>query len=77
MIIAILNMFHQHIESRLWNLQSGDDWSDMCSTTPATFRGLHFDSPEICENWVRIYLFIFLPSPLRSFESWLRDHPKI
>ncbi|KAJ7207739.1 hypothetical protein C8J57DRAFT_1319649 [Mycena rebaudengoi] len=41
----------RHIESRLWNLQSGDDWSDMCSTTPATFRGLHFDSPEICENW--------------------------
>ncbi|KAJ7199542.1 hypothetical protein C8J57DRAFT_457833 [Mycena rebaudengoi] len=51
MIIAILNMFHQHIESRLWNLQSEDDWRDMCSTTPANFRGLHLDSPEICENW--------------------------
>ncbi|KAJ7739494.1 hypothetical protein B0H14DRAFT_2990811 [Mycena olivaceomarginata] len=25
------------IESRLWNLQGGDDWRDMCSTTPAGF----------------------------------------
>ncbi|KAJ6448450.1 hypothetical protein C8R45DRAFT_947977 [Mycena sanguinolenta] len=41
----------KHIESRLWNLQSGDDWRDMCSTTPANFRGLHLESPEICENW--------------------------
>ncbi|KAJ7101065.1 hypothetical protein C8R44DRAFT_716446 [Mycena epipterygia] len=41
----------RHIESRLWNLQGGDDWRDMCSTTPADFRGLHFESPEICENW--------------------------
>jgi hypothetical protein len=52
-----LNTFHQRIESRLWNLQSGDDWRDMCSTTPANFRGLHLDSPEICENWVRVYFF--------------------
>ncbi|KAJ7738047.1 hypothetical protein DFH07DRAFT_841320 [Mycena maculata] len=41
----------RRIESRLWNLQSGDDWRDMCSTTPANFRGLHLGSPEICENW--------------------------
>ncbi|KAJ7101202.1 hypothetical protein C8R44DRAFT_747390 [Mycena epipterygia] len=41
----------RRIESRLWNLQGGDDWGDMCSTTPADFRGLHFESPEICENW--------------------------
>ncbi|KAJ7739493.1 hypothetical protein B0H14DRAFT_2990805 [Mycena olivaceomarginata] len=29
------------IESRLWNLQGGDDWRDMCSTTPRGFpRGI-------------------------------------
>ncbi|KAJ7711999.1 hypothetical protein B0H14DRAFT_3019760 [Mycena olivaceomarginata] len=39
------------IESRLWNLQGGDDWRDMCSTTPADFRGLHFEGPDSCENW--------------------------
>ncbi|KAJ7236489.1 hypothetical protein C8J57DRAFT_1530039 [Mycena rebaudengoi] len=41
----------RHIESRLWNLHSEDDWRDMCSTAPANFHGLHLDSPEICENW--------------------------
>ncbi|KAJ7203513.1 hypothetical protein GGX14DRAFT_461393 [Mycena pura] len=39
------------IESRLWNLQDGDNWRDMCSTTPARFRGLHFGGPDSCENW--------------------------
>ncbi|KAJ6563584.1 hypothetical protein DFH09DRAFT_1158451 [Mycena vulgaris] len=41
----------RRIESRLENLQSGDDWRDMCSTTPADFRHLHFESPDMCENW--------------------------
>ncbi|KAJ6563585.1 hypothetical protein DFH09DRAFT_1035185 [Mycena vulgaris] len=40
----------RRIESRLENLQSGDDWRDMCSTTPADFRHLHFESPEMCEH---------------------------
>ncbi|KAJ7101177.1 hypothetical protein C8R44DRAFT_747370 [Mycena epipterygia] len=30
----------RRIESRLWNLQGGDDWRNMCSTTPADFRYL-------------------------------------
>ncbi|KAJ7883229.1 hypothetical protein B0H14DRAFT_2339709 [Mycena olivaceomarginata] len=37
-------------ESRLWNLQSGDDWRDMCSTTPADFLQMHFERPDICEH---------------------------
>ncbi|KAJ7111445.1 hypothetical protein C8R44DRAFT_632962 [Mycena epipterygia] len=41
----------RRIESHLMNLQGGDDWRDMCSSTPADFRGLHFESPDICENW--------------------------
>ncbi|KAJ7441630.1 hypothetical protein B0H11DRAFT_2349201 [Mycena galericulata] len=41
----------RRIESHLENLQGGDDWRDMCSTTPADFLHLHFDSPHMCENW--------------------------
>ncbi|KAJ7038882.1 hypothetical protein C8F04DRAFT_1034096 [Mycena alexandri] len=41
----------QRIESHLENLQPGDDWRNMCSTTPAHFWGLHFDSPGVCEDW--------------------------
>ncbi|KAJ7087656.1 hypothetical protein B0H15DRAFT_781230 [Mycena belliarum] len=41
----------RRIESRLWNLQSGDDWQDMCSSTPADFDHMHFDGPSMCENW--------------------------
>ncbi|KAJ7473741.1 hypothetical protein B0H11DRAFT_2282345 [Mycena galericulata] len=41
----------RRIESHLENLQGSDDWRDMCSTTPADFLHLHFDSPHMCENW--------------------------
>ncbi|KAJ6495408.1 hypothetical protein C8R45DRAFT_823998, partial [Mycena sanguinolenta] len=41
----------RRIESHLENLQAGDDWRDMCSTTPADFRHLHFAGPDVCENW--------------------------
>jgi hypothetical protein len=41
----------RRIESHLENLQNGDDWRDMCSTTPADFRHLHFDGPDVCEYW--------------------------
>ncbi|KAJ7147918.1 hypothetical protein C8R43DRAFT_525590 [Mycena crocata] len=42
----------RRIESRLENLRLENlhDWRDMCSTTPADFRKLHFDGPEICEH---------------------------
>ncbi|KAF7360566.1 hypothetical protein MVEN_00787700 [Mycena venus] len=36
----------RRIESHLENLQYGDDWRAMCSTTPANFRHLHFESPS-------------------------------
>ncbi|KAF7325777.1 hypothetical protein MKEN_00428200 [Mycena kentingensis (nom. inval.)] len=39
------------MESRLWDLRPGDDWREMCSTTPADLRGIHFDGPDMCENW--------------------------
>ncbi|KAJ7204708.1 hypothetical protein GGX14DRAFT_368453, partial [Mycena pura] len=45
----------RRIESPLENLQPGeyanDNWREMCMTTGADFRNLHFDSPGWCENW--------------------------
>ncbi|KAJ6609566.1 hypothetical protein B0H10DRAFT_2193846 [Mycena sp. CBHHK59/15] len=41
----------RRIESPLQNLQPGDEWRDMCSSTPADFRHLHFDSPGVCVDW--------------------------
>jgi len=41
----------RRIESPLENLQGGDDWREMCTTTPADFRGLHFSGPDYCVNW--------------------------
>ncbi|KAJ7325794.1 hypothetical protein DFH08DRAFT_886245 [Mycena albidolilacea] len=41
----------QRIESHLENLHPEDDWRLMCSTTPADFWYLHFDTPHMCENW--------------------------
>ncbi|KAM5535519.1 hypothetical protein V8D89_010856 [Ganoderma adspersum] len=37
-------------EAQLMNLRHGDNWDLMCSTTPAAIRGVHFDSPLICED---------------------------
>ncbi|CAK5271592.1 unnamed protein product [Mycena citricolor] len=42
----------RRIESRLENVQSGDDWRVMCDTTPADFGGQHFDHPDMCEQSV-------------------------
>ncbi|KAJ6613759.1 hypothetical protein B0H10DRAFT_2047413 [Mycena sp. CBHHK59/15] len=41
---------HRRIESKLMNLEPGGDWRDMCYSTPADFRNLHFDGPHICDN---------------------------
>jgi len=41
----------RRIEARLDNLQRGDDWREMCSTTPANFAGLNFSTPDYCTNW--------------------------
>ncbi|KAJ7855595.1 hypothetical protein B0H14DRAFT_3645789 [Mycena olivaceomarginata] len=39
----------RRFQSRLENLQFGDDWRKMCSTTPATFRHQHFPKPDTCD----------------------------
>ncbi|KAJ7807653.1 hypothetical protein B0H14DRAFT_2872268 [Mycena olivaceomarginata] len=39
----------RRIQSRLENLQFGDDGRKMCSTTPATFRHQHFPKPDTCD----------------------------
>jgi len=39
--------FHRW-EARLWNIKRGDDWMTMCSTTPATIRGINFNHPTYC-----------------------------
>lgn len=52
---------HQRIESHLEDLRGGDDWRDMCSTTPADFLHLHFDGPHMCVDWV---WFIFVAGHL-------------
>ncbi|KAJ6556183.1 hypothetical protein B0H19DRAFT_994455 [Mycena capillaripes] len=39
----------RRIQSRLENLQFGDDGPKMCSTTPATFRHQHFPKPDTCD----------------------------
>lgn len=41
----------QRIESPLENLQQGDNWKEMCTTTLADFRGLHFSGPHYCAHW--------------------------
>ncbi|EGO27308.1 hypothetical protein SERLADRAFT_460514 [Serpula lacrymans var. lacrymans S7.9] len=40
----------QRIESRLLNISPGENWKQMCSTTPADFRGLHFEGPQYCND---------------------------
>ncbi|KAF8815875.1 hypothetical protein BYT27DRAFT_7078771, partial [Phlegmacium glaucopus] len=39
-------------ESILMNLQNGDDWHEMCATTPGHVQGRDFDGPTSCASWV-------------------------
>jgi len=41
----------RRIQGPLGGLHWQDDWQEMCSTTPAQFRGLHFDRPHSCDHW--------------------------
>lgn len=41
----------RRFEAALENMQDGDDWRIMCTTTPADLRGFHFPTPTICERW--------------------------
>lgn len=47
--IGANGQYRQKYEAQLMNLRHGDNWDLMCSTTPATIRGMHFDSPQVCE----------------------------
>ena len=51
-LIGCNNIFLQRYESRLMNLQSGDDWQEMCATTPGHIQGKYFNGPTSCATWV-------------------------
>ena len=38
------------------NLQNGDDWHEMCATTPGRVQGRNFDGPTSCASWVSFFL---------------------
>ncbi|PPQ95305.1 hypothetical protein CVT25_001036 [Psilocybe cyanescens] len=38
-------------EAPLENLHNGDNWEDMCSTTPANINGVNYDGPTSCVDW--------------------------
>ncbi|KAH9478071.1 hypothetical protein JR316_0010308 [Psilocybe cubensis] len=41
-------------EAPLENLQNGDNWQEMCSTTPAIINGVHYNGPTSCADWLDI-----------------------
>ena len=53
-LVGTNNLFYflQRYESGLVNLQSGDDWQEMCATTPGHIQGKDFDGPTSCAYWV-------------------------
>ncbi|KAF8591071.1 hypothetical protein K439DRAFT_1402674 [Ramaria rubella] len=40
----------ERVTSRLWNINRGDDWDVMCSSTPAEINGIHYAAPDSCET---------------------------
>ncbi|KAL0954983.1 hypothetical protein HGRIS_003912 [Hohenbuehelia grisea] len=42
--------YPQRYEAYLDNIYSGN-WEQMCTSTPATINGVHFDRPNTCANW--------------------------
>ncbi|TFK43672.1 hypothetical protein BDQ12DRAFT_190657 [Crucibulum laeve] len=40
----------RRIQSRLWNIQSGEDWMKMCTTAPAVVKGVNFAKPTTCDD---------------------------
>ncbi|KAH9943283.1 uncharacterized protein BXZ73DRAFT_97333 [Epithele typhae] len=38
------------LQSRLLGIQHGDNWKNMCSTTPAKLLGVQYDHPTHCED---------------------------
>jgi len=39
--------YHTFLEG----LREGDDWREMCATTPFGFHQMHFDGPTYCADW--------------------------
>ncbi|RPD66991.1 hypothetical protein L226DRAFT_565756 [Lentinus tigrinus ALCF2SS1-7] len=37
-------------QARLWGINHGDDWENMCKTTPAQIGGRDFGHPTTCDN---------------------------
>jgi len=37
-------------EARLWGLHHGENWENMCSTTPAEISGIYFGGATYCQN---------------------------
>ncbi|KAF6754038.1 hypothetical protein DFP72DRAFT_900236 [Ephemerocybe angulata] len=40
----------RRFEAVLENMQDGDNWQIMCTTTPADLKGFHFPTPTMCER---------------------------
>lgn len=74
----------QVYESRLENLMNGEDWREMCQTTPTVINGKTISSPTSCGDWVSSIellnvrpALILLPKRLRGkWEIWRIDDPK-
>lgn len=45
----------QRYSSRVWNLNSGDNWGDMCARTSAVINGFEHSKPMNCVDKVREY----------------------
>ena len=45
------------------NLRGGDNWQEMCATTPGHVQGRDFDGPTSCATWVSwlhsVFFFLF------------------
>ncbi|KIM47271.1 hypothetical protein M413DRAFT_23494 [Hebeloma cylindrosporum] len=46
-----VRLYHSELE----NLQGGEDWRVMCSTTPGNIQGVHYDGPTSCVDWGSIF----------------------
>ena len=63
------------------NLQGGDNWQEICATTPGHIQGKDFDGPTSCATWVSLtsvcffffffhiaYLMILISGRVESME---------
>ena len=55
--IPLTTMFCS-VTNLAWWMQSGDDWQEVCATTPGHVQGKDFDGPTSCATWVRWHVYI-------------------